>query len=219
MFGKKEHTGWAIRNWWLHFEIAQSRRARYTAWFACPNKHDGKGWRRLARHEANQDGSILCAFYLMCEIASKMPVRGLLADEDGPLTSLDMSDATGYAAGMFETAFPILSAPQILWLEHITPALRADYEREQSGLGVCSTTDKQTDKQADRGGRPARVYPRDLLIVKSNIEQERTELFEKRSFQHTGNRTKYSADWSKWQQLGQELKRVQEKLTNMSGLL
>lgn len=115
MTAKKELICWQVRLWNVHFEIAQSRKYPKISWVAVPNKHDGKGFRRIARNENNI--AIFCAWNLIVQVASKMPLRGVLADEDGPLTFEDLADVTSYPAGLFATAIPILASPEIRWLE------------------------------------------------------------------------------------------------------
>lgn len=106
-----------VKNWNEHFEIAQSRKCQgmKMSWFACPNKHDGKGYRRLVKHP--EFGNIFAAWILIVEIASKQKVRGTLADSDGPLTAEDLKDCTGLPKKWFELAFETLSDSKIGWLE------------------------------------------------------------------------------------------------------
>ena len=57
------------------------------------------------------------AWLLIVQVASKCEPRGVLADEDGPLTALDLSDKTGFPEKFFEMAFKHLTAKDIGWLE------------------------------------------------------------------------------------------------------
>ena len=84
-------------------------------WVSMPNKMDGKGYRRVAAHERATD--ICCAWVLIVEVASKMPVRGVLRDEDGPVTAEDMAFMTGFPEQIFGLAFLVLAEPKIGWLE------------------------------------------------------------------------------------------------------
>jgi hypothetical protein len=106
-----------IKDWEKLFEIAQSRKCERLHWVAIPNKHDGKGYRRIARMEKSCD--IFTAWILILQVASKMPKRGLLYDGDGPLKPDDMADKTGYPEAIFELAFEVLSEPKIGWLEKV----------------------------------------------------------------------------------------------------
>ena len=107
-----------IKNWDDHFECAQSRKCIRMFWVAVPNKHDGKGFRRLLRHENFAD--IFAAWILIVQVASKQDKRGVLADRDGPFTAEDLSDCTGFSAEKFEMAFSVLTQKKIGWLEMIT---------------------------------------------------------------------------------------------------
>ncbi|KKL91611.1 hypothetical protein LCGC14_1892940 [marine sediment metagenome] len=105
-----------IKNWAEYFETSQSRKVyKRLTWVALPNKHDGKGFRRLAQHpDATQ---IFCAWVLIVQVASKMKVRGLLVDDDGPLDADDLSVKTGFPVDIFDQAFSVLTEPKIGWME------------------------------------------------------------------------------------------------------
>lgn len=113
-------TLYAIKDWATWFEKNHKDTEVMFRWVALPTRHDGKGYRRLARHPRACD--LFTAFVLMVEVAAKMPTRGVLADEDGPLDADDLADATGFAADIFKLAFRVLSEPaqRITWLEVVS---------------------------------------------------------------------------------------------------
>ena len=104
-----------IRNWKEYFETHESRKYKHLQWFACPTKHDGKGFRRIMRQE--NCAIIFSAFVLLLELAAKCPQRGTLADHDGPLTIDDFSDKTGLKAEYFTIALKYLTNKEIGWIE------------------------------------------------------------------------------------------------------
>lgn len=106
-----------IKDWNIHFENSESRKVKLLRWAPMPNKHDGKGYRRLVAHV--ESVNLFCAWNLIVQVASKMPTRGVLIDEDGPLTSSDLSFITGFPESIFELGFSILSDPaaKINWIE------------------------------------------------------------------------------------------------------
>ncbi len=109
-----------IKNWGKIYEVSDAKRTgqgKPLSWVALPTKHDGRGYRRLMRRKEGLE--VFAAFVLMVEVAAKLPERGTLADEDGPLTSDDLSDKTGADINAFEIAFQVLSDKQlgINWLE------------------------------------------------------------------------------------------------------
>lgn len=104
-----------IRNWTRHFENSESHKVKLARWLPLPNKHDGKSYRRLAAHPSAVE--VFCAWVLIIQVASKCPVRGTLADEDGPLNAEDLSFQTGFPKHIFDLAFNVLSEQQIGWLE------------------------------------------------------------------------------------------------------
>lgn len=123
-----------IRNWKKHFEKAQSRAYKTINWVALPNKHDGKGFRRVMRMKNGPE--IYCGWILIVQVASKCPERGLLVDEDGPLTAIDLEDKTGCSRKVFEKSLEVLCSKEIAWIEKdVTDStLSADYEQPVSAL-------------------------------------------------------------------------------------
>lgn len=105
---------YAVKNWERDFENAESRRTRHLRWVPVPNRHDGRGYRRLTRHPRAPE--IFSAWCLILQVASKMPTRGILEDDDGPLTADDLSDKTGFHSEVFELAFNVLSDNKIGWI-------------------------------------------------------------------------------------------------------
>lgn len=102
-----------IRNWDKHYENCETKRFKHLRWVPVPNQHDGKYWRRL--WTLDRAAEIFAAFILMVELASKMPERGVLADEDGELSTGDMALKTGAPEDIFVYAIPILC--DLKWLE------------------------------------------------------------------------------------------------------
>lgn len=104
-------TTYSIKDWDKHFENHDTRkRCKNMSWVKIPNKHDGKGWRRLTGVPGAS--GVFGAFIAAVEVASKMPVRGVLEDEDGPLDAEDMEMKTGLPAEDFQHMFDVLSDPQ-----------------------------------------------------------------------------------------------------------
>lgn len=110
---------YAIKDWEKHFENSESRKIKSLTWVPVKNKHDGKGYRRVVAHPKSIQ--VLCAWYLIVQVASKMPVRGVLRDDDGPLTTSDLAFKTGLPEHIFEEAFKVLSADNIGWLLRLKP--------------------------------------------------------------------------------------------------
>ena len=124
-----------VKNWDKHYEKAQTRRCDKAYWVAIPNKHDGKGFRRVAKHERNIE--LFTAWILIVQVASKMPKRGLLADDDGPLDAEDLADKTGFPSEIFHLAFTVLVEPKIGWLELVPgDEIVPDSDPAPSAIGV-----------------------------------------------------------------------------------
>lgn len=144
-----------IRDWEKHFENSESKKYKSLTWVPIKNKHDGKGYRRVvARNDAAQ---VMCAWYLIVQVASKTPLRGVLADEDGPLTACDLHFKTGLPESMFELAFKVLSSKDIGWMEEV-----------DSG--------KSSEISEDAGKSPK--MPGETTVEQNRTEQNRSTLRE-----------------------------------------
>lgn len=107
-------TLYKIRNWDKHFEDSSSRKLKKLSWAPIPNKHDGKGYRRLI---ASKNGpAIYGAWILIVQVASKCPERGTLSDEDGPLDASDLEVKTGVPAALFTQTLELLASQRIGWI-------------------------------------------------------------------------------------------------------
>lgn len=104
-----------IKDWSAHFENSETARYKTLKWVPVPNKHDGKGFGRIAKLKNAPE--IYAAWHLILQIASKMPVRGTLKDEDGDLTPEDMAVMTGFPEKIFKDALSVLIMPKIAWIE------------------------------------------------------------------------------------------------------
>lgn len=139
---------YVIRDWERLYENAQSRKCKQLSWVPMPNKHDGKGYRRLMK--LKDGAAIYGAWCLIVQVASKCPTRGELVDDAGsPLLAEDLSDKTGVKSEIFERAFQVLSDKSIGWI------LVARYQSatscyERSGLnGMERTEGNRTEGKED----------------------------------------------------------------------
>lgn len=144
---------YSIRDWERNFEKAQSRKLDVMSWVAMPVKHDGLGYRRII---SMPDGPLIySAWVLMVQVAAKCKVRGVLADENGPLTADDLFVKTGCPVVVFEKAIEVLSSRQIGWL------LVGDWETDGSQVSLQTGQDKQ-DKQNKTSAPPEGGCPPEL---------------------------------------------------------
>lgn len=125
---------YSIKNWANHYEKAQTRKVERAQWVPMPLKHDGKGYRRLI---AQRNGAaIYGAWVLIVQVAAKCPTRGVLADEDGPLSSADLALKTGCPESVFEQALEVLCSPSVGWM------LVSDYQPDTNGIPLhCNELD------------------------------------------------------------------------------
>jgi hypothetical protein len=134
---------YAIRDW-DSFEPSQAKRCKYLNWVAVPNKHDGKTYRRLMR--LPDAAAIYGAWVILLAVASKCRDRGVLADQDGPLTAEDLAIKTDFPQDVLQRALEVLSSPEIGWLSVTTRSpFRVDSERSPSTLGADSESAPNTE--------------------------------------------------------------------------
>ena len=104
---------YSIKNWNVHFETHETRKLKLLQWVPIPNKHDGKGFKRIMRMK---DGPMIyAAWILLVQVASKCKSRGTLSDHDGPLTPEDLELKTEMPSKYFTAAFTPLC--DVGWLE------------------------------------------------------------------------------------------------------
>lgn len=104
-----------IKDWDKHFENSESRKLRNVSRVFVPNKHDGKGYARIAR--SKKSCQVLAGWMLILQVASKCPQRGLLVDEDGALDAEDLADMTRLPEDVFSIALHELVDPKVGWIE------------------------------------------------------------------------------------------------------
>lgn len=120
-----------IRDWKSNFESYESKRVKKLLnWVAMPTKHDGKSFRRLMRIDPS--GALFGAWCILVQVAAKCPVRGILADSDGPLSAQDISDKTSLSIEVIEMALTKLSSPEISWLESDNLVLPSEELKEEN---------------------------------------------------------------------------------------
>lgn len=147
-------TVYSIRDWNGHFEVAQSRKIEGALqWVAMPCKHDGLAFRRIM---LMPDGpEIYCAWVLIVQVAAKCPVRGILADHDGPLDASDLALKTGCRQDVFEKALKVLSGPKIAWIVGVKwePSGSALPLQDSTRQDIQDRTVQDTDGAADAADR------------------------------------------------------------------
>ncbi len=162
-----------IKDWALHFENSESRKVRGARWLPLPNKHDGKGFRRMVRHAEKE--RIFCAWILILQVASKCPVRGDLADENGPLTAIDLADSTGFGEEIFELAFQVLSDPKIGWMVEIPWPVPEEYQLPAIRPEETPVRPDESTKPPDASGR-APSKPDSFRVEGKGTEGKGTEI-------------------------------------------
>ena len=148
-----------VRHWDKHFENHESRKVKSLAWLPLKNKHDGAGYRRVASLPESVD--VFCAWVLILQVASKMPVRGLLADGDGPLSAADLGYKIGYPerifTAAFTAAFTVLSKPEIRWLEPCEIECDGDIPQTHATSGTAGASPQPTGEHREQPGATGRL--------------------------------------------------------------
>lgn len=137
-----------IKDWNTIYETAESRKLVRCRYVCTPNKHDGKGYRRMISKGPALAERLFAAWNAIIQVASKSVPRGTLADSDGALTADDLSQKTGLRKETFELAFEFFSSPEIGWLEKTENA--APPQKHQGH--TPDVRDKVGSKQEITGG-------------------------------------------------------------------
>lgn len=157
-------TRYVVRNWDHNYEVAQSRKVDGPlTWVALPCKHDGLGFRRIM---ALPDGpAVYGAWVLIVQVAAKCPVRGVLADERGPLTPEELSIKTGCPEKLFERALQVVSSERVGWLV---------VDGSQPSTIVLPTQDKQDkqDKQLESADAECPPELREWIVWWNELKAE-----------------------------------------------
>ena len=153
-----------IKDWDTLFETSETRKLVRLNWVPIPNKHDGKGYRRLIRSGALN----YAAWVLLLQVASKCPQRGVLADQDGPLTPDDLFIKTDCPASCFTAAIPKLL--EIGWLEESpgvpadSPGAPADPPGGREGKGIEEKEEKTTTRPSGDASAKASAVVRKFVV-------------------------------------------------------
>lgn len=105
---------YSIKDWDKKFETSETRKLKRLSWVPVDNQHDNRIFRKISARENRSD--LFSAWVLIIQIASRMPQRGLLVDESGPLGSEDMSLITGFPESIFKKALIFYADPAIGWV-------------------------------------------------------------------------------------------------------
>jgi len=154
---------YSIHDWAKHFENHESRKRVGTmSWIKISNIHDKIKFKRLM--QVDPSGAAFGAFILAAEVASKMPKRGVLANDDGPLSKNDMEMITGCNADTFAKMFDICSSTQykIGWIVATTV---------EDNLPLICRNLPQSAASAARGGTIDKKTVEENRIEENRIEQ------------------------------------------------
>ena len=156
-----------VRNWDLYFENSESRKIKNCAYFCMPNKHDGKGYARIAAHA--KSCQVFTGWTLILQVASKMPQRGLLVDEDGALDVDDLAAMTRFKSEVFDLTIKATTDLKVRWLEWVDIPQRLVRTGVKSGQEpeiILINQDNVLTRQDEPGQRPG---------VPGRTEQKGTE--------------------------------------------
>jgi hypothetical protein len=127
-------TLYVIRDWDTHFETAETRKLEFLRWVPTPNKHDGLGFRRLAKQ--GDAAELFGAWNLLLQIAgrARKGKRGRLERDGVPLDAEDMADMTGFPQSVFERALGFFSSEKMGWIDALqVPAIDQESPTDAAG--------------------------------------------------------------------------------------
>lgn len=212
-----------VRDWEAHFENSRSRTYKRLDWVPIPNKHDGKGFRRLIAGEHGP--ALFAAWVLIVQVASKCPERGVLADEDGPLDADDLCLKTGCPAIVFEQAFEVLSSSKIGWLE--VEQLPDDCQPPVSTLtdavstlsdAVSFVTLNRTEEKRTEEKRITDAADADGVIPTPSKPRSKTQAAQPIEWPAELDRPDFRAAWEQWREHRRQIKKPLTALAESKAL-
>lgn len=170
MDAEPNRMAYRIRHWGqglFEHDRSNGRSNSGLRWVAVPTKHDGKGFLRIMRRDPT--GGLYGMWILLLAVAAKCPTRGVLADEDGPLTAEDIAIKVGADTGSMQTAIEFLMSPEVGWVEavdHVGPSVdqsgptvdqsvRLQNSTEQYGTERNNRSVPSGQSEAGGAGKPA----------------------------------------------------------------
>lgn len=168
---------YSIRDWSQHFESYEQSRSKLAdgmKWVRVTTKHDGKTFRRLSR--LDDAAAIYGAWILIVAIAGKCPVRGVLADGDGPLTPNDMELKTGFPASAFARAIEVLSSDEFRWLDANTSD-GENVAKSRDSPTSCGDSRRRAGVPADVRESPSRLdqtTPQEIRLQETIPQEPKT---------------------------------------------
>lgn len=125
-------------------------------WIACPTRFDSIGLRVLLAQAGGVEA--FGVYVLLAELAAKMPVPGVLANEQGPLDSQVIALVTGASKEAVDKAVEALRSPSIAWLDEVEwpvgPVTPVPAHREGVALGTLDGHDPAPASGGGGGRRP-----------------------------------------------------------------
>ena len=109
------NEAYAIKDWNETFENFRTR-ALTTAlrWVQLPTKQDALGFRMLMR--SPEGVSAYGVFIALVQIAAKVPNRGVLADDKGPMSDNVLAARVGCSLEILTKALEVLTGPEVGWI-------------------------------------------------------------------------------------------------------
>lgn len=114
MGAAREGELYRITNWDSLYETAETRKLKRLAWVPLPNKHDGVGYNRFLLAAGARIAEAYAGWCAIIALASRLPDRGVLADETGPLSIEDISISTRLPEACIKAALEI--AVKVGWI-------------------------------------------------------------------------------------------------------
>ena len=125
---------YSVTDWGELYENHETRKRKSLFWVLVPNSHDSLGFVEIMERP---DGlEVFGAWNLILQVASKCPVRGLLANAKGrPYTAREIAKKTRANADQIENALKVLV--EIGWIH------------AEEAAGHAATSARHADRSAD----------------------------------------------------------------------
>lgn len=159
-------TVYSVTDWGELYENHETRKRKSLFWVLVPNSHDSLGFVEIMERD---DGlEVFGAWNLILQVASKCPVRGLLANAKGrPYTAKEIAKKTRAEAEQIENALEVLT--EIGWIhaedaaDHAgTSARHAATSADHAAMSAdrAATSGSKKERKKEKEERPPLIPPR-----------------------------------------------------------
>lgn len=149
-----------IRDWDRHFETSESRQYKRLKWVATPNKQ-ARGYKRIVL--GVEGPAVFGTWNAIIQLGSRMPLRGVFAREEGPLTIADLAVEILFPLDLVTRSLDLFLSPSIAWME------KTEWDAENANLRENVSNLREDDPVSKRSSGKTQTH-KQLTVTVTNTE-------------------------------------------------